>query len=106
MNNETDELTLEAEKEILRKRDKVADALDRTGERLQRKGEQLGNGVANAAQRTAGAVESAGQFLRDFDGDELVTDMKSMVKRHPGRTLVGALLVGFFIGRTFRSNDS
>ncbi len=105
-NDGPEEVVAELAEEVLRRRDKMADALERTSERLQRKGEALGNGVSAAAHKTAGAVESAGHYLREFDGDELVSDVRGIVKRHPGRTVLAALVVGFFIGRAIRSNDS
>lgn len=60
------------------------------------------SGLANDAAEKFGATAD---YLRDSNANKMIDDFKTMVKKHPGKSLLGALLVGFVVGRNLRSNE-
>jgi ElaB/YqjD/DUF883 family membrane-anchored ribosome-binding protein len=60
---------------------------------------EKGDRVATAAHSTADAVASGAEYLRDNDVQTMMSDLMEVMRRNPGRTLLGAAAVGFLLGR-------
>lgn len=58
--------------------------------------------VVDAAERTAGTLESAASYLRTTDGKSLVHDAGEVVKRNPIPAMLGAAALGFLVARGLR----
>jgi hypothetical protein len=85
------------------KRDTVARGIHSAATTLREKAESLPGGgkVARAALTAADAMETAAGYVRDQDVQAMLSDVRQVVKRHPGATLLTALAVGFLIARNF-----
>ena len=59
--------------------------------------------VADAEQALAGRMDSTATWLRQNDITDIGAAMEHQVKRHPGRTALIALAVGFLFGRATSS---
>jgi len=63
-----------------------------------------GAAVAGAAQSTAKKLSSSADYLESHDAKRMMKDLIEVVKKHPGRSLLIAGVLGFFIARALRSN--
>ena len=61
-----------------------------------------GDDVAEFAHDAAGSLKATAKYVRKHDGARIVDDIESLITAHPGKALLGAVLVGFFAGRAFR----
>lgn len=55
--------------------------------------------VVDAAERTAGKLESAGSYLKSADGRQLMHDVGEGVKKHPVPAMMTAAAFGFLLAR-------
>lgn len=85
------------------KRDALVRGIESAASALHQKADSLPGGgrVASSAHATAGAMEAAADYLRDHDLQDVVTDVRRVVKKHPGATLLIATAVGFLLARAF-----
>jgi ElaB/YqjD/DUF883 family membrane-anchored ribosome-binding protein len=60
---------------------------------------EKGDRVASAAHSAADAVAYGAGYLRDNDMRTMMSDLKQVIRRNPGRSLLGAAAVGFLLGR-------
>jgi hypothetical protein len=83
------------------KRGAVASGLESAASTLREKTESMpGTGkVARAARGTAGAMETAADYVREQDVRGMLSDVGQGVRRHPGATLLTAAAVGFLLIR-------
>jgi hypothetical protein len=58
--------------------------------------------MEQAAQR----VESAGQWLRDSDGDRILRDVEDFGRRNPLAVAAGGLAIGFALSRLLKASSS
>ena len=58
-----------------------------------------GHKVASAAHNTADALQSTADYLQDQDWRGMLTDLRRLMKQHPGATLLGAAALGFLLAR-------
>jgi len=58
--------------------------------------------VADLAHSTADSLKSSAKYVRRHDGGRMVDDIASLIKAHPGKALLGAVILGFVAGRAFR----
>jgi hypothetical protein len=61
-----------------------------------------GDRVADVAHATADSLGASAKYVRRNDGHDMVGDFESLIRKHPGKALLGAVVVGFFAGRMFR----
>lgn len=61
-----------------------------------------GDDVAELAHSTANSLKAGAKYVRKHDGARIVDDLEALISAHPGKALLGAVLVGFFAGRAFR----
>ena len=62
--------------------------------------------VADAASRVQHKAtdmkKSSARYVRNNDASEMFSDMVGLVKAHPGKTLVAAVVLGFVAGQMFK----
>lgn len=51
-------------------------------------------------ERAADVLDTTGQYLREWDDRDLLSDVGELAKRHPGKSLLAAAAIGFFVGRS------
>ena len=76
----------------------TADGLDAAASGIRERGDD----VAELAHSTANSLKASAKYVRKHDGARIVDDIESLITAHPGKALLGAVLVGFFAGRAFR----
>ncbi len=77
----------------------VADAIDSAASRVHAGAEH----VSDAARATTDRMEASATWIRETSGRDLLDDLEGMVRAHPVRTVVGAVVVGFLAGRMLRA---
>jgi hypothetical protein len=75
----------------------AADGLDGAANRLHTGGDR----VADAAHSAADKLGASASYMRNKDGAAILRDIGNIVKEHPGKVLLGAVVVGFLAGRAF-----
>lgn len=81
----------------------VADAIRQAAQHLREQGkDQAAKPMEQAAQR----VESAGQWLRDSDGDRILRDVEDFGRRKPLAVAAGGLAIGFALSRLLKASSS
>jgi hypothetical protein len=97
-------------------KDSLANALEAGAEKLRARGDSsmagagaVGGAVVVADDRmtqvttkVAGGMESASEWLRDADLNNLKGSIEQQVKEHPGRTLLIAVGLGYLLGKALR----
>ncbi|MBZ0154692.1 MAG: YHS domain-containing protein [Alphaproteobacteria bacterium] len=81
----------------------VAEALHAVSQQLQGKNQAA---VARYADSVAERVDRASRYLRESDTDQLIRDVKGLVRRQPGLFLGGALAAGFILARFLKSSSA
>lgn len=76
----------------------VADAIDTAASRVVAGADH----VAEAAHTAADRMGSSAAWLRDTNTRDMLMSFRTMVAEHPGRTVVGAVVLGFIAGRMLR----
>jgi ElaB/YqjD/DUF883 family membrane-anchored ribosome-binding protein len=61
------------------------------------------NRLSRAAHRTANALSSGADYIRDTSVRDMMDDAMEVVKNNPGAALLGAVAIGFLVGRAFSS---
>jgi hypothetical protein len=80
------------------RREAVAGTLDGAAERLHSR--MTPGKVAAVTDQAAGALDATAAFVRDFDSRRMLDDVGAMARKHPGRTLAVAVILGFLLGRS------
>lgn len=82
------------------KRAAVAGALDSAAERLHDKADGMHIGrMATITDRTANALDATGRYVRDLEARDVMHDLGDLAKRHPGKSMIAAVALGFLFGR-------
>ena len=83
------------------RRDALARGLDSAASSLHQQADSTRGGrVPHATRAAASAMESAADYIRDHEVDEMVADVKDLAKRHPGAILLTAVAAGFLLVRS------
>jgi ElaB/YqjD/DUF883 family membrane-anchored ribosome-binding protein len=64
-----------------------------------------GKRARRAAQATTKALSSGAEYLRDNSARDMLDDAMDVVKNNPGVALLGAVALGFLVGRAFSSRS-
>jgi ElaB/YqjD/DUF883 family membrane-anchored ribosome-binding protein len=82
----------------------AAGALDKAADAIHRRAESIpgGNRTSDLAHTTADKLHNTAHYLRDHDLRDMMGDFENVVRRRPGQALLGALAVGFLVGRAVR----
>ena len=78
-----------------RARVSAASGLDTLSSTLHKRGDN----VASAAHHAADAVHSGAEYLRAHDVETMMSDLKEVIRRNPAASLLGAVALGFILGR-------
>jgi ElaB/YqjD/DUF883 family membrane-anchored ribosome-binding protein len=82
--------------------DMAASGLGQAAQTIRQQGNQSGNstvsGVANSAANT---LDSASQYLRQTDTDQLLDDLEALVRRKPVESVLVAAGIGFVLSKLF-----
>lgn len=88
-------------------RDSAANGLDSAASALHENAEGLPGGekVTGFAHSAANKLSSTADYVRGHDVKAMLADVEKVVKNNPSASLLAAAVVGFLMGRAFRSND-
>jgi hypothetical protein len=88
------------------KRDALSRGMESAASTIRDKAESLPGGekIAGAASRTADTMESAADYVRDSDLEDMFADVKRILKEHPGAALVAVAAAGFLLARALSRN--
>ena len=85
----------------------AADGLRVAARSLHRRADSIATGaerVSRATHDMADRVDSASRYVRDNDARTMVADVEAMVRRHPARSILAVLAIGFLAGRALRDD--
>ncbi len=87
-------------------RERAASGLENAADKLHDAADQLPGGerVSRAAHKTADALDATGQYVSKHGFRDMFDDATEFIKAHPTQALVGALAIGYFVGRGMRRN--
>ena len=96
-----------AAEKIDKNRDSAASGIQSAAVTLHEKAESLPGGekVTSLAHATADKLSSTADYVRENNVNQMMTDVETLVKNNPGRSLLAAGIIGFLVGRAFVSND-
>jgi len=84
----------------------VAGGIDEVADRIDQAASSLSQGAAaftnKAATKAKDTLDSAVDYVREYDVDAMVNSAKRYAKANPVQVLIGALVVGFVAGRMLR----
>ena len=83
----------------------AADSLRVAAKGLHRRADDIATGAARVSQVThdmADKVDSASRYVRDTDARTMFHHLEATVRRHPTRSLLAVLVLGFLAGKSFR----
>jgi ElaB/YqjD/DUF883 family membrane-anchored ribosome-binding protein len=103
LKDKTQEFGRAAVNKIEENRVSAAGALHGAATSLHENASRLPNGP-ELAHAAAEKVDTVSSYLQDHDTKQMMTDVKTVVKKNPGPSLLIAAALGFLIGRGFRSN--
>jgi hypothetical protein len=79
----------------------AAGKLDTAAGVLHDKADAGGRTIAAAVHTAADAMTSSAEYIRDHDAKTMVEDVQRLVKNNPGPVLLGAVVLGFLVARSF-----
>lgn len=79
----------------------LADGLESAANSLQDRAESLPGGekIVRAAESAASGMDAAAEYVRAQDLRAMLSDVRQIIRRHPGATLAIAGAVGFLLVR-------
>ena len=74
---------------------------------LEERAENLPGGkkIEDFARGAADKIAQSAEYVRNNDSKAMMADVESFVRSHPGRSLIAAVVVGFFAGRALKGRD-
>jgi len=79
--------------------EQIAGFLD---EKVRGMGDERESKLATAGHRTVDALNSSAAYIKTADLDQMQTDLRSVIKRNPEKSLLVGLGVGILLGSVFR----
>ena len=83
----------------------AADGLKGAARSLHRRADDITTSaerVSAVTHKVADKVESASRYVRHNDGRDMLADVETIVRRHPTKSLLAAIAVGFIAARALR----
>jgi ElaB/YqjD/DUF883 family membrane-anchored ribosome-binding protein len=101
-----EQLGRSAAKKIDESRGPAASSLESAAAALRDKAQTLPGGekIADVAHSAADKLEATADYVKRHDTKQMAADVESMVRRHPGRSLMIAAAIGFLFGRAFQKD--
>ena len=81
--------------------DRAASASHSAGDRIASASHAAGDRITSASRSASDSLGSAASYVRVNNGKEMVSDIQSLIKAHPGKFVLGAVVLGFLAGRAF-----
>ncbi|MGA2040136.1 MAG: hypothetical protein ABSH42_12740 [Bryobacteraceae bacterium] len=97
-----EELGRSAGKKLDEARDETGGALHSAASTVRRAGRQSSAAIDNCSTRTADRLDATATYIEDHDLGDAFTGLRKFARRHPTRSLVAAVAVGFLAGSAFR----
>jgi ElaB/YqjD/DUF883 family membrane-anchored ribosome-binding protein len=89
-----------ANEKVDAQREPAARTLEKTAQRL----EGGANRVSSVVSGAAGKLHETAHYIREHDVREMGDNLQNLVRRYPGPAIAAAAVVGFLVGRAFRTN--
>ena len=86
-------------------RERVGDAMDRAGTRISDGADRVNEEMSKLTNRAASALASGREYVRTSDRGTVVTDATRVLKRHPGKAMLAAAVIGFVVARTLQRSE-
>lgn len=104
MREKMDNMAQNAKSKAEQGRQSTAGALDRAADAIHRRAESIPGGrkASEIAHTTADRLQDTASYLREHDFRDMFDDMEGVIRRRPGQALLGALAIGFLVGRSLR----
>lgn len=95
------------QRKIEQSRSPAADRLEDAASVLHARADKLPgvDTVSRWAHGTANRMQATADYVRGHQLGDMMADVKTFVRRHPGASLLTAAILGFFITRSFRRDD-
>jgi ElaB/YqjD/DUF883 family membrane-anchored ribosome-binding protein len=86
------------------RREQASGVMDTAADQIRERGESLPGGerTTEMASMAADKVESTSAYIRDHDVEDMMSDLETLVRKHPTQSLVVAAAAGFLVGRMLR----
>ena len=81
--------------------DAAADKITAGGDRVASASHAAADRIASVSHAASDRIGSAASYVRVNNGKDMVGDIESLIKAHPGKFVVGAVVLGFLAGRAF-----
>ena len=87
------------------RRESAAGALRSAASGIRSNADSLPGGpqVGQMANQAADTLEATATYVREHEAQDMLSDLQSFVKAHPAQMLIGAVVVGFLVGRSARN---
>lgn len=84
----------------------AATGLDKAAATLHEKAENLPgvDTISGLTHSAADKLSATAGYVREHDVDRMMADVKTLVRNNPGPSLLAVGVIGFLVGRAFRSN--
>ncbi len=84
----------------------AASGLDKAAATLHEKAENLPgvDTISGLTHSAADKLSATAGFVREHDVETMMSDVRRMVRNNPGPSLLAVGVIGFLVGRAFRSN--
>ncbi len=92
----------QATEKVEQARESTAEQMASTASTVRDQFEGKGGVQEKAGVAVADGMEKTAQYLREHDTQAMMTDVERFVREHPTQAVVGAVAVGFIVGRILR----
>ena len=82
--------------------DKAAEGMESAADTVREKLGSSSGVTGTAATKLADSMEKTSGYLREHDTQEIMEDVDRYIREHPTQAIIGAVAVGFVIGRMLR----
>jgi ElaB/YqjD/DUF883 family membrane-anchored ribosome-binding protein len=83
----------------------AAAGLSNAADAIDDQADEAATRTRRAAHRTANALSSGADYIRDNSARDMMDDAIDVAKNNPGIALLGAVAIGFLVGRAFSSRS-
>ncbi|QOY86725.1 hypothetical protein [Paludibaculum fermentans] len=86
----------------------AANGLDKAAATLHEKAENLPgvDTISGLTHSAADKLSATAGYVREHDTERMMTGVKRLVRNNPGPSLLAVGVIGFLVGRAFRSSNS
>jgi ElaB/YqjD/DUF883 family membrane-anchored ribosome-binding protein len=83
-------------------KDKAAEGMDSAAEMVREKLGAKSGVTGTAGTKLAEGMEKTAGYLKEHDTQDMMNDLDTFVREHPTQALIGAVAIGFVLGRMLR----